>query len=60
VHELGEGRYLILLWTGGRARRSGLELEGEIAHIVKLRDGRAERLDVYLGWDAARQAAGLG
>jgi ketosteroid isomerase-like protein len=60
VHDLGEGRYLILLETRGRARRSGLELEGGIAHIVTVRAGRAERLEVYLGWDAAREAAGLG
>jgi ketosteroid isomerase-like protein len=60
VHDLGDGRYLILLWTSGRARRSGLELEGEIAHIVSLRDAKAERLETYLSWEAARQAAGLG
>jgi ketosteroid isomerase-like protein len=60
VHELGEGRYLVLLETSGRARLSGLELEGgEIAHLVTLRDGKAERL-AYLGWEAARGAAGLG
>jgi hypothetical protein len=33
---------------------------GEIGHIVTLRGEKAERLDTYLGWDAARRAAGLG
>jgi ketosteroid isomerase-like protein len=61
VHELGEGRYLVLLEASGRARRSGVQLEGgEIAHLVTLRDGKAARLDTYLGWEAAREAAGLG
>ncbi|HEY6672050.1 MAG TPA: hypothetical protein VIZ91_06075 [Solirubrobacterales bacterium] len=31
--------------------------EPEVGHIVTLRDGRAERLDTYLSWDAAREAA---
>ncbi len=58
VHELGGDRYLVLLETSGRGRASGVQLEGgEIGHVVKLRDGKAERLDTYLGWDAARQAA---
>jgi hypothetical protein len=63
VHELGDERYLVLLETIGRARRSGVELEGQagdVGHIVTLREGKAERLEVYLCWDAAREAAGLG
>jgi len=59
VQDLGGGRYLILLWTGGRARLSGVDLEGEIGHIVTLRDRKAAHLDTFLGWDTARQAAGL-
>jgi hypothetical protein len=62
LHELGDDRYLILLQTSGRARRSGLELggpSGDLGHIVTLRDGKAERMEVFLGWDAARKAAGL-
>ena len=61
VHELGDDRYLVLLATSGRSR-SGVELEGkggEIGHIVTLREGKAARLDTYLGWDTARAAAGL-
>ncbi len=62
VKELGNDRYLVLLETRGRSR-SGVELEGkggEIGHLVTLRDGKASRLDTYLGWDTARAAAGLG
>jgi ketosteroid isomerase-like protein len=59
VHDLGGDRYLVLVEASGRGRGSGIPLEDEIGHIVKLRDGRAERLDTYLGWDAAREAAGL-
>jgi hypothetical protein len=60
VHELGHDRYLVLIEASGRARRSRVELEGgEIGHLVTLRDGKAARLDVNLGWDAARDAAGL-
>jgi hypothetical protein len=61
VHELGGGRYLVLLDTSGRARRSGILLEGgQIAHIVTVRDGRAERMEVYMSWEEGREAAGLG
>jgi hypothetical protein len=60
VHDLGGERYLVLVEASGRGRGSGIPLEGgEIAHIVQLRERRAERLDTYLGWDGAREAAGL-
>jgi SnoaL-like domain len=58
---LGEGRYLVLIEASGRGRGSGIVLEGgEVGHLVTLRDGKAERLETYLGWDNARRAAGLG
>jgi hypothetical protein len=51
---------MVLTETSGLGRGSGILLEGgEVGHIVKLRAGRAERLDTYLSWDAAREAAGL-
>jgi hypothetical protein len=60
VHDLGEDRYLVLVEASGLGRGSGIQLEGgEVGHIVKLRDGRAERMDTYLSWDEARDAAGL-
>lgn len=60
VEPLGDDRYLVLLTVSGRGRGSGIELQGEIAHIITLRDGRAARLDTYLSMDAAREAPGLG
>jgi hypothetical protein len=61
VHALAEGRYLVLIEASGRGRGSGIELQGgEVGHLVTLREGRAERLETYLGWDTAREAAGLG
>lgn len=60
VHRLDNGRYLVLLSVSARGRGSGIELTAEIAHIVTLRDDRVYRIDVHLGWDAGRQAAGLG
>lgn len=60
VHVVGENRYLVLLETSGRGRGSGVLLDGDrIGHLVTLRAGRAERLEVHRGWDAARQAAGM-
>lgn len=60
VQELGGDRYLVLLETAARGRGSGIPLEGgEIGHLVQLKEGRAERLNSYIGWDAAREAAGL-
>jgi ketosteroid isomerase-like protein len=60
AHDLGGGRWLILHRPLARGRASGIELQGEIGHIVTLRDGRATQLDTYLSWTAAREAAGLG
>jgi hypothetical protein len=60
VHDLGGDRYLVLIEVSGRGRGSGVELDGDqIGHLVTLRDGRAERLEVYRGWDTALEAAGL-
>jgi hypothetical protein len=60
VHDLGEDRYLVLIEASGRGRGSGVRLGGDrIGHLITLRDGRAERLEVYRGWDTAREAAGL-
>ena len=60
VHDLGGDRFLVLIEASGLGRGSGLPMnEAEIGHIVKLREGRAERLETYVGWDAAREVAGL-
>jgi ketosteroid isomerase-like protein len=59
VEPLGGERYLVTVKTVGKGRGSGIELEGDIGHIVTLRDGRAQQLDTYLSLDAARAAAAL-
>jgi hypothetical protein len=60
VHVVGDDRYLVLLETSGRGRGSGVMLDGDrIGHLVTLRGGRAERLEVHRGWDTAREAAGI-
>lgn len=59
VEELGDGRYLVTIHVTGTGRGSGIQLEGEIAHIVTLREGKATRLDTYLSMDSAREAEGL-
>lgn len=57
---VSDDRYLVLIEVSGRGRGSGVHLDGDrIGHLVTLRGGRAERLEVYRGWDTARQAAGL-
>jgi ketosteroid isomerase-like protein len=61
VHEVSDERYLVLVEASGRGRSSGVALGGDwLGHLVTLRDGRAVRLEVYRGWEAARTAAGLG
>ena len=59
VHDLGDERYLILVVGKGRGRASGVWLEAKIGHLITLRDGRAARLDTYVGWEAALEAVGL-
>ena len=60
VDSLGDDRYLVTVRTAGKGRGSGIELEGDIGHIVTLREGRVARLDTYYRLDDARKAAGLG
>ena len=59
VEDLEGGRYLVTIHVSGTGRGSGIELEGEIAHVVTLREGLAVQLDTYLSMDSARAAEGL-
>ena len=60
VHVVGDERYLVLVESSGRGRGSGVALSGDwLGHLVTLRGGRAARLEVYRGWDEAREAAGV-
>jgi len=53
------GRHLVFIEFSARGIRSGIPIEGRIAHDVTLRDGRIERMDVYATWEQALEAAGL-
>jgi hypothetical protein len=60
VHVVGDDRNLVLLETSGRGRGGGVAPDGDrIGHLVTLRAGRVERLEVHRDWDVARGAAGL-
>ena len=59
LYDLGSGRYLMLVKPMARGARSGIEIETEVGHLAQMRDGKIVRLDVYLGWDSALEAAGL-
>lgn len=59
VEEMGEEMALAKLRAHGRGRASGEEMELEIFHLWRLRNGRAARMDAYLDEDAARDAVQL-
>jgi ketosteroid isomerase-like protein len=59
VIDLGDERYLVLLHPKGKGRGSGVVLEAEVAHLHEQRDGKTTRVDTYLGWAEALEAAGL-
>jgi ketosteroid isomerase-like protein len=59
LYDLGDERYLMLVKPRLRGAGSGVEVETDVGHMVQLRDGKIVRLDVYLGWDTALEAAGL-
>ncbi len=59
AYALDDGRYLVRVHVSGVGRESGIALEGELGHLLTVRDGRTARLEVYRDWDAARRVAGL-
>ena len=59
VHELGPDRYLVLVMASGTGVVSGASIAGEVGHVLTIRDDRIAFMKAYLGWDAARAAAGL-
>jgi ketosteroid isomerase-like protein len=59
VIDLGDERYLVLLFPKGTGVGSGVVLETEVAHLIQQRDGKTIRLDTFLGWNNALEAVGL-
>ena len=51
----------VFLWVrfSGHGGESGVPMEMELAHVITMRDGRAERLVEYLDRAEALEAAGL-
>jgi ketosteroid isomerase-like protein len=44
---------------GGRARHTGIEVDFEVTHSWKMRDGRVVRLEMFATKEEALEAAGL-
>ena len=59
VIDLGDERYLVLLLPRGTGVGSGVVVETEVAHLIQQRNGKTIRLDTFLGWNNALEAASL-
>jgi uncharacterized protein len=59
VEDMGEEIALASVRAHGRGRASGEEMELEIFHLWRLREGRVARMDAYLDEGAARDAVKL-
>ena len=57
--ELPDGRVLVLLRAGARAKRSGIVMEVPWAHLVTMRDGLITHFQIYSDQKRALEAAGL-
>jgi ketosteroid isomerase-like protein len=55
IDERGD-RALLTIDVKARGRASGIVIEGDLYHVVELRDGLILRLDAYRDRDAAMQA----
>jgi ketosteroid isomerase-like protein len=54
------GVYALLLRLQAQGKGSGLEIDAEVANVVRMRGGRIERLEMFWDRDAAIAAAGAG
>jgi ketosteroid isomerase-like protein len=59
VLDLGSGRYLVVMRYGQRGKRSGADVERDVALIYTLREGLVARVDMYADRHAALEAVGL-
>jgi ketosteroid isomerase-like protein len=57
--KLPDGRILVLLHAGVRAKQSGVAMEVPWTHLITLRDGLIKRLQIYSDRLQALEAAGL-
>jgi len=54
-----DGRVVVPLRFGGKARHSGIETAFAVVHVWTIREGRASRLDMYRSRAEALKAVGL-
>jgi ketosteroid isomerase-like protein len=52
------GVYVLLIRLNARGKGSGVAIDAEVANVVRMRDGRIARLEMYWDRDAALTAAG--
>jgi ketosteroid isomerase-like protein len=58
IRDLGD-KVLVLGRIAGERKHGAGRSEAQAGWLVTLEDGKIRRIDEYLGWDAARAAAGL-
>ena len=58
LYDLGD-RVLGLVTFRGRGKESGIDVELRYAHIFTLREGVVTHIEGFLGWEKAKEAAGL-
>jgi hypothetical protein len=56
--EVGED-LVVVIYTAGRGKGSGIRVENSVAHIWTMRDGKATRFRVYANKEQALEAVGL-
>jgi ketosteroid isomerase-like protein len=59
VIDCGDDRVLVFVREAGRGKRSGIELDMTVAHLVTFRGGKAARVQVFVDRDQALRAVGL-
>jgi ketosteroid isomerase-like protein len=52
------GTYVLLMRLQGRGKGSGMNIDAEVANLVRMRDGRIARLEMFWDREAALTAAG--
>jgi ketosteroid isomerase-like protein len=54
------GVYVLLIGLNARGKGSGVTIDAEVANVVRMRDGRIARLEMFWDREAALAAAGVG
>ena len=57
--DAGDGRVLLVTRATGRGKDSGVPVEGRLAQLWELRDGRSVRAEMYPSREAALEAEGI-